>query len=186
MTHLSRLHLNQIRNAVRLALLGVYCTAASTPADAQPVLPPAVSALPSNVTEVTGVWIDHTGRGAVEIVSCGEQLCGYIYWTKDTISRQGKPLVDAKNPDSVRRNKPICGTRILANLVRQGPARLGYVWGKGTIYDPEEGETFDAEIKLTNPNELSVFGYAGVRFLGETYSWKRAPADLVRCGPPRV
>ena len=32
----------------------------------------------------TGVWIDHTGRGAVEITECnGNKLCGHVAWVKD-------------------------------------------------------------------------------------------------------
>jgi len=30
-----------------------------------------------------GVWIDHTGRGAVEITDCGGKLCGRLVWFKD-------------------------------------------------------------------------------------------------------
>ena len=33
--------------------------------------------------EPTGVWIDHTGRGAVEITNCGGALCGRVVWLKD-------------------------------------------------------------------------------------------------------
>ena len=36
--------------------------------------------------EPTGVWYDHTGRGAVEIIKCGtnnNQLCGSVVWLKD-------------------------------------------------------------------------------------------------------
>ena len=74
----------------------------------------------------------------------------------------------------------------MINLAQEKPARIGHVWGGGSIYNPEEGEKFDVEIKLASANELSVLGYLGVKFLGETYTWKRAPADLARCGPPRV
>jgi uncharacterized protein (DUF2147 family) len=35
-----------------------------------------------------GVWIDHTGRGAVEIIDCGGKLCGHLVWFKD--AKQGK------------------------------------------------------------------------------------------------
>ena len=137
-------------------------------------------------TDVTGVWIDHTGRGAVEILPCGTKVCGYVYWVKDTLSKQGQPILDSKNPDSARRNKPICGTQVLVNLVKEKPAAMGYVWGRGSIYDPEQGETFDAEIKLVTESELSVLGYLGMKFLGETFKWKRAPSTLARCGPARV
>ncbi len=30
-----------------------------------------------------GVWIDHTGRGGVEISDCGGKLCGRVAWVKD-------------------------------------------------------------------------------------------------------
>src|SRR5262249_10916003 len=30
-----------------------------------------------------GVWIDHTGRGAVEISDCNGKLCGRLVWFKD-------------------------------------------------------------------------------------------------------
>src|SRR4051812_22388082 len=31
-----------------------------------------------------GLWIDHTGRGGVEIKECnGNKLCGHIVWLKD-------------------------------------------------------------------------------------------------------
>ena len=38
----------------------------------------------------TGVWIDHTGRGAVEIKDCGDgNLCGHVVWLKDTNDAKG-------------------------------------------------------------------------------------------------
>ena len=149
-------------------------------------VPMASAQTVSPATDVMGVWIDHTGRGAVEIVPCGAKACGYIYWVKETVGKNGQPVMDIKNPDPKRRNKPICGTQILIDLIKEKPARVGHVWGGGSIYDPEEGEKFDVELKLNSPSDLSVLGYAGVKFLGETYAWKRAPADLARCGPPRV
>ena len=136
--------------------------------------------------EVTGVWIDHTGRGAIEIVPCGTRVCGYVYWVKDAVSKQGQPLIDSKNPDVKRRNKPMCGTQILINLAQEKAAQVGHVWGGGSIYNPEEGEMFDAEIKLKTANELSVLGYLGLKFMGESFVWKRAPVELARCGPPRI
>jgi uncharacterized protein (DUF2147 family) len=136
--------------------------------------------------DVVGVWMDHTKRGAIEITPCGAQLCGYVYWVKDPVNRSGKAVVDGNNPDPARRGKPICGTQILANLSPQGRAKIGRVWGAGSIYNPEEGQNFDAELKLISANELSVLGYIGVKFLGEQFTWTRAPAELQRCGPARV
>ena len=164
---------------VALALLPIAHPAVGQTATAAPLAAPSQ-------TDVIGVWIDHTGRGAIEVAPCGVRVCGYVYWIKDPISRQGQPILDSKNPDAKRRNKPLCGTQVLVNLSKQSAARVGSVWGGGSIYDPEQGEIFDAEIKLNSANELSVLGYLGLKFMGETFVWKRAPADLARCGPPRV
>jgi uncharacterized protein (DUF2147 family) len=142
--------------------------------------------VPQGEPQVTGVWIDHTKRGAIEIMPCGSKLCGYVYWVKDPMTRSGKPVLDANNPDPARRGKPMCGTQILSALAQQGRGRIGHVWGAGSIYNPEEGQSFDAEVKLITPNELSVLGYLGVKFMGEQFTWTRAPADLARCGPARV
>ena len=55
---------------------------------------------------------------------------------------------------------------------------------RGWIYDPEdEDDTFNAEIKLTNGNTLQVTGYLGIKLLGETYIWKRAPEPFERLQP---
>ncbi len=165
-----------------LAANGAKAPAVAQTTKSQSAPPPTSAAQ----TDVMGVWMDHTGRGAVEIVPCGTKVCGFIYWVKDTVAKQGKPVLDIKNPDPKQRNQPICGTQVLINLAQEKPARIGHIWGSGSIYDPEQGEKFDAEIKLISENELSVLGYLGMKFLGETFTWKRAPIDLARCGPARV
>ncbi len=147
---------------------------------------PTTAPAPPAPPDVVGVWLDHTKRGAIEIMPCGTRLCGYVYWVKDPVLRNGKPVLDTNNPDPARRGKPMCGTQILSNLTQQGRAPIGYVWGAGSIYNPEEGQSFDAELKLQSDNELSVLGYLGLKFMGEQFTWTRAPAELARCGPARI
>jgi uncharacterized protein (DUF2147 family) len=113
---------------------------------------------------VAGLWIDHTGQGAVEIGSCGERMCGRVVWLKN-------PTHKSKS------GKLICGTQILGDL----QARQNSTWESGWIYNPEDEERFSAEIKLKNENTLLVTGYLGIKILGETYTWKRATSDLERC-----
>jgi uncharacterized protein (DUF2147 family) len=171
-----------------LVLVGAFLAADAGTARAQQPksAPTAAVPAPQGEPDVVGVWMDHTKRGAIEIMPCGARLCGYVYWVKDAVSRNGKPVLDTNNPDPVRRGKPMCGTQILVNLAQKERARIGHVWGSGSIYNPEEGQSFDAEVKLISPNELSVLGYLGVKFMGEQFTWTRAPADLARCGPARV
>src|SRR5690242_8704055 len=79
-------------------------SSADQPALAQPS-PPASAKEPTrdrNATASgpTGVWIDHTGRGAVEITDCSGALCGRIVWLKDA------------------RNKSVCGKQIIGSARR--------------------------------------------------------------------
>jgi uncharacterized protein (DUF2147 family) len=128
------------------------------------------SATPPAIAGPTGLWIDHTGRGAVEITQCAEALCGRIVWLKEPNDKTGQPLRDVKNEDASRRVQTICGLQILGNLRLQSDGS----WDKGWIYDPEQGERFDVELRLRTPELLQVKGYKGLKFLSETYQWKRA------------
>jgi uncharacterized protein (DUF2147 family) len=132
-------------------ILTAVVLAAGVPAQGQPA-------------DVAGVWIDHTGQGAVEIAPCGNRLCGRVVWLK--------------NPDhKSRTGKRICGAQILGDLRREGAK----AWGDGWIYNPEDEERFSAAIELAGANTLKVTGYLGIRFVGETFTWTRATTTLERC-----
>lgn len=107
----------------------------------------------------TGVWIDHTGRGAVEIAACGKALCGKVVWVKSEKDRKG------------------CGEQIIGSVKSAGQG----MWDSGWIYSPDHGRKFDVELKPVGADKLRVVGFAGIRLFSETHYWKRAPADLARC-----
>lgn len=107
----------------------------------------------------TGVWIDDSGRGAIEISSCGKALCGKVVWVKSARDKSG------------------CGESILGGVRDQGGGR----WDGGWIYSPEHGRKFDVELTPVGADKLRVLGYAGIKMFGETHTWKRAPANLERC-----
>lgn len=109
--------------------------------------------------EPTGVWLDHTGRGAVEISQCGEALCGRLVWLKDETGKEA------------------CGVQILGEVKPSGSG----VWDKGWIYDPEEDSKYSVELKPLAGDKLRVVGYLGTKLFSETMTWTRAPADLKRC-----
>jgi uncharacterized protein (DUF2147 family) len=106
-----------------------------------------------------GVWIDHTGRGAVEITDCGGNLCGRAVWIKDPKDSKG------------------CGIQIIGNA----KPVAGGKWDNGWIYDPDEDSKYSVELTPLAGDKLKVLGYAGSKFFSETMIWKRAPADLKRC-----
>jgi uncharacterized protein (DUF2147 family) len=105
-----------------------------------------------------GLWIDHTGRGAVEITNCNGKLCGHIAWLKDS------------------KNASVCGEQVLGDVKPVG----GGKWDHGWIYDPDSDSKYDVEL-TPKGNTLSVMGYSGTKWLSETMTWKRAPADLQKC-----
>jgi uncharacterized protein (DUF2147 family) len=122
----------------------------------------AGSASATLAAEPTGLWYDHTGRGAVEIVKCGSNLCGKLVWLKNPSHKEG------------------CGLQIFGDVK---PVANG-VWDRGWIIDPEKdlNTKYSVELTLVNPKSLKVVGYLGTKFFSETMMWKRAPADLKRCG----
>ena len=109
-----------------------------------------------------GIWMNDTGRGAIEIKDCGGKLCGHVVWVKD-------PAADAKG----------CGRQIIGDLVSAGSG----VWGgdNAWIYSPEKKKNFNVEITPLADGKLKVKGYAGLSFLSKTMIWTKAPDALQRC-----
>jgi len=111
-------------------------------------------------SDPTGVWVNDTGRGAVEIKQCGEGLCGHVVWVKDPTDTKG------------------CGRQIIGDAM---PAGSG-TWDSGWIYSPERKKKYDVELKPLSDGNLRVTGYAGTKLFSKKMIWTPAPADLVRCG----
>jgi uncharacterized protein (DUF2147 family) len=111
-------------------------------------------------SDPTGVWINDTGRGAVEIKNCGKALCGHVVWVKDPNDTKG------------------CGKQIIGEAQSVG----GGVWDNGWVYSPEKRKNFDVELTPLKNGTLQVVGYMGTKLFSKTMIWTRAPADLQRCG----
>ncbi len=175
-------------SAMTLALLLAALIVSAAQAQQQPVRKGAQAAVPAAPPPTPhGVWIDHTGRGAVEIMPCAPDaapgtpeaanLCGRIVWMKDPNDPKGQPIRDSLNKNAARRGQPICGLQIIGDVKPQPNGS----WDKGWIYDPEQGSSFDLELQLRNPETLQVKGYMGVKFLSETFVWRRAKELPPKC-----
>lgn len=132
-----------------------------------------------------GTWYDDSGQGAVEVYICAEapnKLCGRIIWLKEPLNDQGVPKHDRHNPDAANQNRPICGLPMIWGL---GLMSDGSFDG-GKIYDPKTGKTYDVALKLAQPDKLTITGYLGMKMLGKSFTWTRAPDNLPRCegAPP--
>lgn len=156
--------------SLKLTSLSRYARIAAALALAVPAAVIGLRPAASQPSPMVGVWIDHTGRGAVEITSCGASLCGHIAWLKDANQPNGKPLVDKKG-------RPVCGLQVIGEVKKKADGS----WDDGWIYDPDEDEQFSVELKMKPDGNLQVLGYLGVKMLGETFVWKRAPTSQARC-----
>ena len=114
---------------------------------------------PATLASPTGIWIDHTGRGAVEITECAGRLCGRVVWLKDT------------------GHKSVCGTQVIGNAKPVGKD----TWDGGWIYDPDQNAKYSVELKTIGADKLRVMGYMGSKLFSETFIWKRAAMELERC-----
>jgi uncharacterized protein (DUF2147 family) len=92
--------------------------------------------------EPYGTW--SMGKVSIKVTDCGGRLCGTIVGLKEPISKiDGKPKVDRENPDAAKRQRPLIG---LAVLIAMKPAGEGK-W-RGSIYNPDDGNTYSASIKF--------------------------------------
>lgn len=179
-------HLRHIRVASSLGRVVLWsCLMAlpafwADPAHAQKpqTLPPSATDPGTTPAGPVGVWIDDTGRGAVEIKPCGSNLCGVIYWLQEPISQKtGRAVTDAYNPDAAKRSRSVCGLQVIGSVKPQSDGS----WDEGWIYDPKVGKSYDVMISLEKKDRLSVTGYKGMKFLSKSFVWTRAPAGLPRC-----
>jgi len=117
---------------------------------------------------VIGRWKTEEDKSIVEISKCGDdKFCGTILSLKEPNDVNGKPKTDVNNQDKSKRLRAIVGMDILFRLQQTGPG----TWEDGDIYNPEDGTTYNAEMRLKDANTLEVEGC--FLFLCKSQTWKR-------------
>ncbi len=151
--------------ALLLAAAGV---AAASPAGA------AEGAVAADVAEAfVGHWWTEGDKSRVRIERCADDastLCGRIVELGEPLGEDGRPRLDAENPDPALRDRPIEGLSILRIPAR--PDDEG-VLRDGRIYDPESGRTYRC-LLWRDGELLRVKGYLGITLLGRKTTWRPA------------
>jgi len=149
---------------LRLAWVLLPALLAATPVNAQS--PTSVDAVGSTPV---GVWQDVSNRIQVEIVPCGDRLCGTLVWFRWPNDAEGLPLVDLMNKDPALRGRPLLGLTILQGLRRTSER----TWEDGKIYNPQDGVNYQARMSIRKDGALRLRAYVLLPILGKTHIWTR-------------
>ena len=134
----------------------------------------AVMAQPA-ASALTDEWWTPGFNARVKLAACDDKLCGTIVWAWDD------------QPTGAADKRPLVGQRIISGMKlepKQGDKNgdktpdktLSYA---GTIYNPEDGNTYKATMRLKTPNTLVVAGC--VLFICQERVWRRH--DSLRSPP---
>jgi uncharacterized protein (DUF2147 family) len=133
----------------------------------------------ASAAEINGFWLTEDGEAVVEILNCNppSQRCGRIVWLKKPNGDDGKPLADTRNPNPTLQTRKVCNLGIVLGLVEQKDGS----WDKGSGYDPDDGKQYTVSAKVLAPDKLAFSGYFGIKLVGRTETWTRAPENLRGC-----
>jgi len=127
----------------------------------------ALQAMAQNKDAIIGRWLNPSGEGEIEIYKKGDKYYGKLSWIKEP-NLNGKPKLDAKNPDVNLQSRPLLNLEILKNFVYDNGK-----WTDGTIYDPKSGKNYSCNLTLKNNDILNVRGYVGISLLGRSETFRR-------------
>lgn len=103
-------------------------------------------AFAQDAAKARGVWQSETGITRVRVSPCGKNLCGTIVWQKS-------PSKDVHNPDPAKRARPLVGVELVSGMKPTGPN----AWS-GSIYNYEDGKTYNGKVELNGSNKLTLAG----------------------------
>ncbi len=122
----------------------------------------------SPADRILGLWLTAEGKARAEIYRSGDTYAGKLVWIRDSL-KQGKPVLDDKNPDVKSRTRPVLNLEFLYGFEYDGDD----TWVSGRVYDPESGEEYRGKLELADDATLKLRGYVLIPLLGRTETWTR-------------
>ncbi len=128
----------------------------------------ALFAAPAAAADPSGTWLTADGEARVQISNCGSAYCGRIVWLKEPNDPQtGKPKLDKFNKDASKQSRPVIGLQIISGMEASG----ANLW-KGSLYNPEDGNTFTGSLALQGADRMKLEGCVLALFC-RSEVWKR-------------
>jgi len=124
---------------------------------------------PKIQNKIIGLWEVGSGKARIKIVAYGDKYAGKMVWLKEPTYPDGKIKVDKNNKVESLRTVPLLGYTNLIGFIDKGDGK----YEDGTIYDPENGNTYKCVITIKDENTLEVRGFVGISLFGRTDVWKR-------------
>jgi uncharacterized protein (DUF2147 family) len=118
--------------------------------------------------DLQGVWLTEDKDAALTITNCSGQLCGRIVWLESATDRSGSLRLEQNNPDPAKQTQRICGLVVISGLKPSGPD----TWD-GSVYNPQDGQTYSGSITVLSDKALKVRAYIGLPIFGRSQTWTR-------------
>jgi uncharacterized protein (DUF2147 family) len=117
--------------------------------------------------KIVGVYLTAKKTSQVRIFKATDgKYYGKIAWME-----KDKEKKDSLNPDLKLRTQKVFGLMLLKGLKYNAESKQ---WEGGTVYDPDNGKTYDCFLWFdpANPKVLKLKGYVlGMRFIGRESEW---------------
>lgn len=114
---------------------------------------------------ILGRWVNEKKTMQIEF-SGSETYSAKIVWMAESKNKNGKPLLDEKNPNPSLRKNTLIGTVIIWGLYYENG-----VYSRGKIYLPRKGLVVDGEIQLLSDNKFEITARKGL--MSNSQTWTR-------------
>ena len=129
------------------------------------------------IDDPAGYWATEHNESQIKISHCGgEAICGSIYWMKEPNDAKGNPKLDRKNADEAKRKHPLLGLQLIDMKVDDDH------W-KGTVYNPENGKTYSATLKIISKNQVELEGCVAYVLCGDQKWTREEPRSASATAP---
>lgn len=129
-----------------------------------------ITATAQAADQIERTWYNERLTAKIQVYKGQDgKFFGKVVWLKYPLMADGRPKINGYSPHPEQRNDPIIGLLILRNFKKVGKV----TYEGGTVYDPENGKTYDCNLTYKG-NKLLVRGYVGFSMFGKTTTWTLA------------